>query len=127
MKNLFKTYWKTFCVLFLILYASTTRSTPDIGFTHMIPHFDKVVHFGMYFVLAFTACYDRRYLSSNNIIRLLPVFFLSILYGIMMEILQEYFFPPRTGSFYDCLANATGSMAGCVFFFFFNHLKTPKA
>lgn len=126
MTNIFKTYWKTFCVLLLIFYASTTRSTPDIGLAHMIPHFDKVVHFGMYFVLAFTACFDQHLSSSNNISRLLPILFFAILYGIIMELLQEYFFPPRTGSFYDCLANSIGSIAGCGFFLIFNLLKKSK-
>ncbi len=127
MRKLFRTYWKTCCVLLLILYASTTRNTPDIGIAYMIPYFDKVVHFCMYAILAFTVCYDRRFVYQGNILHLLPILLLTILYGIIMELLQEYFFPPRTGSFYDCLANSIGSIAGCGLFLIFNRLNTPKA
>lgn len=126
MKHFFNTYWRTLLVLLLILYASTTRSTPDIEIAHILPHFDKIVHFGMYTVLSFAACYDRRTIVVQSWRQTLPVIILSILYGIIMELLQEYFFPPRTGSVLDCLANSVGSIAGSGLFLLFNRFKTKR-
>lgn len=127
MTNFFKTYWRTLSILLLILYASTTRSTPSIGITLLLPHFDKIVHFGMYSVLSFTACFDRRNQTDNHAHLVLSVIILSSLYGIIMELLQEYFFPPRTGSIYDCLANCIGCLAGCALFLIYNYLKSKRS
>lgn len=80
----------------------------------------------MYTVLSFAACYDRRTIVVQSWRQTLPVIILSILYGIIMELLQEYFFPPRTGSVLDCLANSVGSIAGSGLFLLFNRFKTKR-
>lgn len=39
---------------------------------------------------------------------------LPILYGGLIEILQENFFYPRTGDWWDWLADIVGTLIGCV-------------
>lgn len=87
-------------------------SVPDTGIR--IPHFDKVVHFGMFFItslllalpLHLYARFRRRH------ILLLAVVF-AFLYGGILEILQSRFFG-RSGDFADLVADLVGAFAGCL-------------
>lgn len=95
-------------VALLLLYLSLTNSekfqkAPLVN----IPFMDKMVHFGMYFVMMSVIIIEHRKNLSNS--RNLFLFALIPLsYGILMEILQATLTVTRTGDFYDAMADAAG-------------------
>lgn len=87
---------------------------PDTGIR--IPHFDKVVHFGMFFITSVLLAlplhlYAR--LRRRHILLLAVVF--AFLYGGAIELLQDRFFG-RSGDFADLVADLVGAFAGCFFY-----------
>ena len=95
-------------VALLLLYLSLTNSekfqkAPLVN----IPFMDKLVHFGMYFLMMSVIILEhRKSLSNSRNLFLLALIPLS--YGILMEILQSTLTMTRTGDFYDALADAAG-------------------
>ncbi|GHT57445.1 hypothetical protein FACS18945_1770 [Bacteroidia bacterium] len=98
-----------------------------------MPYLDKVVHIIMYMVLAGTLVWEQARIANprrqepsnkpNGILRLRSVtkpamtavtIALPILYGGLLELLQEYFFPPRTGDWLDFLADIAGVLLGVL-------------
>lgn len=78
-----------------------------------IPNFDKIVHFGMYFILMLVIIVEHR----KNIKNPVNLFFLALIplsYGILMEILQLTLTTTRTADFYDALADAAGVLASVL-------------
>lgn len=111
-----KKYWKSITWIIVILFLSAIsgnelKKVPIIP----IPHFDKIVHFGMYFILTsvlildFTASRLRSMNPKMNFKTLFFILIFSISYGILMELMQEYVFEKRSADFYDFLANSLGS------------------
>ncbi len=92
-----------------VLYLSILR---DVSPLHLpkIPYFDKVAHCGLYLVLSAVICFElyrQRYTFSDKIMWAFGLCF-PILYGGLMELLQEYYFPPRTGDWSDWIADIIG-------------------
>lgn len=96
----------------LISYASLT---PPKGIPKFpaIPHFDKVVHFGIYYVLVIVLIpfflkhknYNRTYMISG---------ITAVLTGIFFELMQLLITSVRSASFADALANFFGCILGIV-------------
>ena len=96
----------------LIVFASlcNANSIPKI---QLFEHFDKVVHFVMYFgaslfsipFFTFHKNYKRSFLFA---------FFFSVLLGITMEILQYSITENRSADLFDVLANIFGSIVGII-------------
>ena len=64
----------------------------------------------MYAALAFVLGLETT--RKNNAGYYLQVILFPVLYGGLLEILQHYFFPPRTADWLDFLANTTGVFIG---------------
>lgn len=75
---------------------------------------DKSIHVFLFMVLVILWC--RAYLpnrSNNNIRKIfITITILSVIYGIVMEIVQEYFIQFRSFDVRDMLANGVGSVTG---------------
>lgn len=73
-----------------------------------IPHFDKIVHLGMYAILQyfFILNYSKNKIIFKNYLILSIIF--SVTYGVLLEFSQQLFFTARTGNIYDAIANTTG-------------------
>lgn len=105
-----------FTVLVALLVAWCSLRTINIDpttFITRIPHIDKVVHLVMYIVLAGTCRLESTHIVSkvkNGMICVVC----PMLYGGIMELLQEYFFPQRTGDWMDFGCNAVGVLVGYV-------------
>ncbi len=70
---------------------------------------DKWVHFFLFLVLVFLWC--RAYnIRSKRTFFLITI--LSIAYGIIMELVQQYFIPFRFFDVRDMIANSLGAAAG---------------
>lgn len=107
----FRFYGMTIVLSLLILYLSILRQVPDIP-QIQFEGLDKVVHFFMYFALAAVACYElyrQRYTFADAKMRFWGLYF-PIIYGGLIELLQENFFPPRTGDWVDWLSDTLGAL-----------------
>jgi VanZ family protein len=100
----------------LIIYASVTPSNKLPEFK-LFPHFDKVVHFGIYFGLAVLltaalvqkAKYMRSYFWAG-------VF--SFASGVAFEIIQKFLTTTRSGEMADIVFNTLGTVVGLLFYHF---------
>lgn len=81
---------------------------------------DKLAHFIVYAFL--TGLYLLGFLIKGRQIKFYPLGLLIILggslYGLLMEILQYYFFPGRYFEILDIVANISGAFAGYFLFTF---------
>ena len=108
-KNLF-----SILVALLLLFLSLTNAeTFRKVQINSIPNFDKLVHFGMYFVLMTVIIIEHRK-NLNNPLNLFLLALIPLSYGILMEILQLTLTSTRTGDFYDALADAAGVLASAL-------------
>lgn len=98
-------------VIIFVLCAMPSQDIPDPGIN--IPHLDKMVHFGMFFIMSLLICYRYEHSNWKTIYKIAIGF--SFLYGGLIEILQHYFFN-RGGDVWDLLADIIGGVAGCLSF-----------
>lgn len=114
----FKQYWKSIVWVFIILFLSTLQ-VPKIPGNRLIniPHFDKLVHFSLYFIGVSLWLFDY-YKKKENWNRSIFIAIISwgILYGILMEILQKVVVQNRSGDFFDALANTIGVLTAFLLF-----------
>jgi len=108
-KNIF-----SILVALIIMYLSLTSSdTFDKVPLYNIPYFDKIVHFGMYFVLMSVIIFENRKTFQSTrfvfLTGLIPLF-----YGILMEVLQATLTISRSGSVYDVVFNLAGILVSLI-------------
>lgn len=106
-------------IMYLSLASSDTfKKVP----TFNIPFLDKIVHFGMYFVLMSVILFENR-----KILKGIGQFFLiaiiPFIYGILMEILQATLTVTRSGSFFDVIFNSLGILISILLWFWIKPLK----
>ncbi len=84
-----------------------------------IPHLDKFVHILMYLGFALTLAWA----NIKNHIRTLPnaltTIAIATVYGGVIELLQKYYFPPRTGEWLDWVADILGATIGSIIIILF--------
>ncbi len=107
-KRYISNYWKSI-LLGTIIFILSTVSFSNNSDLPKIRNLDKIVHIIMYFTLGFTLYYD--YLKDNgkrvnHFLILLIVG--AILYGGVIEIVQEYFTARRTAEWLDWGADILG-------------------
>jgi VanZ family protein len=89
-----------------------------------IPYFDKMVHFGLFFIMGIFLIAELRYQTKLSRISIALITFLAItIYGGTIEILQEHYFINRSGDFWDLCADVAG---GVTSVFMFPFLKKQK-
>ena len=106
-------------------------AVPGSVFPHVKPivGIDKVAHVAMYAAFAFLCIwgYRRQYLTRDGNYRkkaLLLTALISVAYGGITEIMQEYLVPKRTGDWLDFFADSAGTLLGLlVFLLFFKKRK----
>ena len=112
-------------ILYLCCFIPA-NDIPEVSFDFFIP-LDKIVHFCMYLGLsgATSINFIHGYRGRVNFYRLLLIAFIfPILYGGLIELLQHYFFPPRSGDWFDFLADILGSLFALPFAIKYkNHLR----
>ena len=90
---------------------------------------DKVVHLLMYATFAFLCIwgYRRQFVENGEAYRkkaLMLALVISIAYGGLTELMQEFLVPKRTGDWFDFLADGIGTGIGVlVFHLFFRRKK----
>lgn len=101
----------------IVIFILCTLPGQDIPDPHLnIPHLDKMVHWGMFFIMALLLCNELEYQTRFS---LRKIFLISVsvifLYGGIIEILQEHFFN-RSGDVLDLLADVAGGIIGCLLY-----------
>lgn len=112
-----KLFWKPLLWLAIICYglfvpASDLPIKPFLK----IPHFDKMVHFSLFFIFCLLL------ISPFKKINLKPYIFapfISILMSGILELSQHIISNSRSSSIYDFLANSSGILASVLFYYLF--------
>ncbi len=81
-----------------------------------IPHFDKIVHFGLFFVFALLLFVPFKKLKLKEYIFTPAV---SLLFAASLEWIQHTLSSSRSSDLYDFLANSAGIVAATAFFYLF--------
>jgi glycopeptide antibiotics resistance protein len=111
--------------IILILCAMPGTYIPRLSFLDWLRP-DKVVHLAMFGALCILCI--RGFHSQDSFIALTnnpktyAVIF-SIIYGIMIELMQEYIFIWRTGEVFDAIADAVGAFIGLWLYNYWNKRK----
>lgn len=113
-----KLFWKPILWLALICYGLfvPASSLPTKSLFGMIPHFDKLVHFALFFVFCLLLLRPFKKLKLKPFV-LAPLS--SVLLGALLEVAQRYFTSSRSSDVYDFFANTLGILFATVFFFLF--------
>lgn len=87
---------------------------------------DKTVHFVLHFF--FTLFWDLYFSRTKAVQKYSTVVavFLSLAYGSLIELGQEFFTTSRNADIRDILANSVGTISACIIMFFLGHTKTAK-
>lgn len=113
-----------FCVLIFVLSSIPGQYYPQVGFEFS----DKIVHFGIYFLLAITFYMSLSHQNRFKLFAEHPFIFAVIftaIYGASDE-LHQYFVPNRTCDFYDFLANLGGAIGAMALIYVFFEVKKNR-
>lgn len=100
-----------------VTWASLTTFPKDDTPSINIPHFDKMVHFGFYFVAAILGTLFIRETTHDKASLMRTLIFVTlgaIIFGIIIEVLQYSLTLDRQGDPFDALANSCGAIMGAM-------------
>jgi glycopeptide antibiotics resistance protein len=108
-------FWKPILWLAIICYALfiPADDLPLEPFFR-IPHFDKMVHFGLFFVFCILLLRPFKKLQLKYYI-LAPL--ISILLSAVLEISQHVISNSRSSDIKDFIANSMGAIAAIIFYY----------
>ncbi len=105
-------------IIGLLIFIATCIITPEqIPFMPEGLPWDKLVHFGMFFLLSAVSMFDyyRMHKKNPNLGRwLFWGFLVPIIYGGVIELFQKYFFSTRSAELGDWIADIFGSLIATV-------------
>ena len=100
--------------LFILIICNIPMG--EVGKSHLFfPGFDKLVHCGLFFVLAVLYCYGsiRKFKTRDLRIEIAMKNTIVLLsYGALIEVLQIYIFTWRSGEINDLFADTVGACMG---------------
>lgn len=86
---------------------------------YWFPGIDKVVHIIMYFTLMSVIVLEHK-ITGAGVRRLLLVSLIPFLFGIIMELCQQFFTTTRSGSILDAAANYSGILLALLAIIFYD-------
>jgi len=101
-------------VIFVLTCLLTPNEIPEMP--DIIP-WDKLAHFGMFFVLSVVCYYDYFQLNDGNVRKGRWIFWgfvIPVLYGASIELLQKYVFTGRSADIVDFLSDMIGSIVASI-------------
>lgn len=104
--------WLAIICYGLFIPASGLPKKPFLS----IPHFDKLVHFGLFFVFCLLLFVPFKKIKLNHFFYAPAV---SLFFAAALETVQHIVSSSRSSNFYDFLANSAGIATATVFFYFF--------
>ncbi|MDD2244647.1 MAG: VanZ family protein [Dysgonamonadaceae bacterium] len=103
----------------LLIFIGTCLLNPsDIPSLPVVLPWDKIVHFGMFFVLSIVCFYDYYTLNNGIIIKGRWIFWgfvVPVIYGGIIELLQKYAFLTRSAEWGDFICDILGSLTATIF------------
>ncbi|MFT4203555.1 MAG: VanZ family protein [Chitinophagaceae bacterium] len=111
----------------ILIYILLTLPEKDFEDSELnqIPHFDKVVHMGLFGAQVFwlTLPLAKRYKPNAAILRWITL--AVILFGILMEYVQKYFTVDRSFDWTDMVADSVGAVLSyfCMHYIFSQYQK----
>ncbi|MFY0651424.1 MAG: VanZ family protein [Cyclobacteriaceae bacterium] len=93
----------------IILFFTLSPKGPEVAPLIDIPHFDKVGHFGLFFILSLLLYYPIK--SYDHKFKWLFFWCYNIIMGMGTEYIQT-FIPNRSGDVFDFIANMLGTGIG---------------
>ncbi len=105
-------------VVILILSGLPGDSLPETKVA-LIPHFDKLVHMGMYFPLAFFLIAEFDLSRKQGLVKWAAVLTLMIVgvYGGIIEMAQDFIFVHRSADAIDFLFDMLGGVLGLLCYY----------
>jgi VanZ family protein len=115
MKNFLKYNWPSilWAAFILVICLMPGRHIPRIH----IPHFDKVVHTGIYMIFAILTYFGWTRQDSFQVLHhqtIIKILLLLSIYGLTVEVMQETLTADRHFELLDEVANITGTMIGTL-------------
>lgn len=101
-----KKYYLSIITGIIILYLSLFTPPEFPKLIDILWEPDKIVHVLMYAGFSAVILFESR--KNLTVKRMILISLFPLLYGGLMEILQETLTTNRTGSWYDFIANSTG-------------------
>lgn len=110
-------FWKPLLWLAIICYLLFIPANDlPTGLFFRIPHFDKIVHFSLFFVFCLFMLRPLKRLNLNHYL-IAPS--ISIISSGMLEFIQHTLSNSRSSNFYDFIANSIGIVSAVLFFYLF--------
>lgn len=103
--------------LAFVTYASLASFSGMDTSSFNIPFADKIVHFIFYFTAAVLGVFSVREQVKWSVTlgkALLLLFFFTLVFGILIEVIQYNFTENREGDVFDALANGFGGLIGVL-------------
>jgi VanZ family protein len=97
------------------LFCSPGSGEPKYEWLIQI-NFDKLVHFGIFSVQVFLTCWGYRGRNPDTLSPTIPFLLftsLAIVFGVVIEFLQDGYIPNRSFQVGDIVADTLGSVIGC--------------
>ena len=82
----------------------------------VIPHFDKLVHFGLFFIFCLLLYVPFKKIRMNHLI-FAPL--TALILSAALETVQHLISSSRSSNFYDFLANTAGILVSVIYFQYF--------
>lgn len=121
-----KSFWPAIIWgIFILIMSSFPGDDIPKSFIINIPFADKIIHFFLYFLLVILILLgsSKKSKTTLTIRKFLFAFFISLLYGILLELLQDLVFIMRDADLLDIAANAAGSFIGLLTFYYIKEYK----
>ncbi len=104
-------------IIFFIIAIRGSR-IPDSALFY-IPHFDKLLHAGIFFVLSILLLWGLiKQKKNKKAIPYIITLLFCVIYGGVTEIIQHFFVDGRSGEIADFAANTIGSLIGVAGFYY---------
>ncbi len=105
-------------LLILFLCGMPGSDIPHISFLELLS-FDKFVHAGIFFVLFLLMARGFELQSNYGFLQRSPLayaFLISVIYGGLLEVMQDLVFEERSADVFDFIANSFGCLLGLLFY-----------
>jgi|TARA_B100001063_G_scaffold204642_1_gene199250 VanZ family protein len=84
---------------------------------HFLIPIDKIIHVFIFLALTFLwLSYINSLLNNTKPIVLFFILVVCLLYGILIEVIQEFYVSSREAEFFDIIADLLGVSLGLLFF-----------
>jgi VanZ family protein len=117
MKKYFRYIFLPLLVVLVIFVGTCLLSSNDVPNMPANIAWDKLAHFGMFFVLSGVSLffYYKLHNGKPKMSRcIFWGFIVPVIYGGVIELLQKYLFTSRSAEWGDFVANMLGALFGCV-------------